>query len=350
MKRGAAATGERGADQGRSGVDNPLGLLRDLLGRLPWRRLGATRILLFVALVLLAGAWLFSRTEHVGYFKAIYWAVTTASTVGYGDVVPTNTAARLVAIGMMVLAVPLLGLVLADVASGLVEGRLRRMLGLGGVTLAPGDTLVLGWSAAAEVAVRDLLRWGHPVVVVSDAERLGFDSPHLRFVHGDPASQDLLRTLRPEAARAAILCHEHDGDLLIAALGLHRLAPDLPLVAVPLRAHTAETLRELGIAVSFPSAELVGYVLSRGSETAHAGQLLWQLVSDDDHVLRESSVTGDEAGQTVAAVRGRRAAQGQLVLGLLEGGAVRFGLAGQVLRAGEPLLVLVRRDADRPRG
>ncbi len=325
--------------------ESPIGLLRDLLTHLPWGSLGAARILLLVLLILFGGAWLFSRTAHVGYFKAVYWAVTTASTVGYGDIVPTNTASRLVAIGMMVLAVPLLGLVLANVASGLVEGRLRRVLGLGGVTLTRGDTLVLGWSAAAGIAVQDLLRRGHEVVVVADVDRLGLEAPHLRFVHGDPTDEALLVSLRPGVARAALLCQEHDGDILTAALSLHRLAPDLPLVAVPLRANTARTLRELGLAASFPSAELVGYALARGSETAHAAPLLWQLVSDDEHILRESPVTAAEVGQTVAAVRGQRATRGELVLGLLDGGTVRFGLTGQVLRTGESLLVLVRRDA-----
>ena len=327
---------------GQSGrVDPLLGVLRDLFSRLRPRGLGAGRVLVLVLAVIFGGAWLFMRTEHVSYFKAIYWAVTTASTVGYGDVVPTNVAARVVAMGMMVLAVPLLGLALASIASVLVEGRLRSVLGMAGHSFPDGFTLVLQWSASAQVAVRDLLRRGHSVVVVSDVDRLGVEDPHLHFVHGDPVDEDLLTSLRPEGARAALLCHAHDGDLLVAAIALHRIAPGLPLMAVPARASTAHALRELGIAVSFPSAEFMGYVLARGSESPHAGELLWQLVADDAYAVRERPVAREEVGGTVEAARARRAASGEIVLGVFDRGRVSFTLAGKALDAGDRLLVLV---------
>ena len=318
--------------------DPLLGLLRGLIDNV--RRIAPGRVALLVPALLLGGAWLFQHFEGVSYFKALYWAVSTASTVGYGDVVPTNTSARLVAIGMMVLAVPLLGLALAGVASGLVEGRLRRMLGMGRRPDLRDFTLVLDWSPSAQVAARDLLRRGHTVVVVSEADQLSLEDPALHFVHGDPSDEDVLRSLHLEKARAALLCHDHDGDMLVAAIALHQLAPSLPLRAVPARASTAHALGELGIATSFPSTEFLGYVLARSSESPHAGELLWHLVADDDYAVRESPVTPEEAGQTLSAVRARRAAAGEIVLGFFENGRVSFGPPGQPLQSADRLLVL----------
>ncbi|MHB8283028.1 MAG: ion channel, partial [bacterium] len=48
------------------------------------------RILIILLAILLIFAFLFSHYENISFFKAFYWAVTTASTVGYGDVTPTN--------------------------------------------------------------------------------------------------------------------------------------------------------------------------------------------------------------------------------------------------------------------
>lgn len=57
----------------------------------------------------LGGAVAFSVTDHVGFWLALYWALSTATTLGYGDVTPRTGAAHLVAVAVMLSAIPLLG-------------------------------------------------------------------------------------------------------------------------------------------------------------------------------------------------------------------------------------------------
>jgi voltage-gated potassium channel len=52
---------------------------------------------------------------------AIWWAVTSVTTVGYGDRYPVTAAGRLVAFGLMIGGIALLGTVTATLASWLVE-------------------------------------------------------------------------------------------------------------------------------------------------------------------------------------------------------------------------------------
>jgi voltage-gated potassium channel len=52
---------------------------------------------------------------------ALWWAVTTITTVGYGDRYPTTTEGRVIALGLMLAGIALLGVVTATFASWLIE-------------------------------------------------------------------------------------------------------------------------------------------------------------------------------------------------------------------------------------
>lgn len=53
--------------------------------------------------------------------EALWWALTTVTSVGYGDYFPVTIPGRLVASGLMVVGIAVLGVVTATVASWLVE-------------------------------------------------------------------------------------------------------------------------------------------------------------------------------------------------------------------------------------
>lgn len=55
-------------------------------------------LLVLAVVCLVAGGLAFAAVEHRSVGTGLYWAVTTATTVGYGDVVPTNTAGRVIAV------------------------------------------------------------------------------------------------------------------------------------------------------------------------------------------------------------------------------------------------------------
>lgn len=62
---------------------------------------------LAVALVtILLGGTIFAHFQHIPVLEGIYWAMTTAATVGYGDVSPHDRGGRVIAVVVMLVAIP----------------------------------------------------------------------------------------------------------------------------------------------------------------------------------------------------------------------------------------------------
>ncbi|MBK7722458.1 MAG: potassium channel family protein [Austwickia sp.] len=93
-----------------------------LRGRVAVYMTGGTATVLCVSgLAVLAEERTNPEANITSYGDALWWALTTMTTVGYGDRYPTTTAGRWVAAGLMVSGIALLGAVTASIASWLVE-------------------------------------------------------------------------------------------------------------------------------------------------------------------------------------------------------------------------------------
>lgn len=60
------------------------------------------------------------RNEFPTVWLGMWWAVGTVTTVGYGDVVPTDPEGRIIAAVLMIVGIAFLSLITATVASTLV--------------------------------------------------------------------------------------------------------------------------------------------------------------------------------------------------------------------------------------
>lgn len=83
--------------------------------------------LVIVTLIVLWGATGFYFVEHrsndniSSYFDAIWWAIVTTTTVGYGDISPLTIGGRMIAIILMLTGIGLIGSITASVATNFIE-------------------------------------------------------------------------------------------------------------------------------------------------------------------------------------------------------------------------------------
>ena len=68
----------------------------------------------------------FAAADHLSTGDGLYFAITTATTVGYGDITPRGWLAHLLAVAMMLTVVPLFAATFSLFTSGLTAGHVRR--------------------------------------------------------------------------------------------------------------------------------------------------------------------------------------------------------------------------------
>jgi voltage-gated potassium channel len=284
----------------------------------------------------LAGAGLFALTQNLPFTTGLYWAVTTATTVGYGDVTPHNGVGRVIASAVMLTTIPLLAAVFALVTGGAAAAGIRRILNL--ETRFPEGTyrLVVGMNPTVPAILEELEVAGVPVVLAADVEP-GTVRPGVHLVRGDPTQPGTISAARPAGAQQALITGSSDGDVLVSAVILRKQAPDLPITALVSSASVREALRELGVQHAVSAQELVARTLATTLETPHAGEMVAQLVESGRDILAEIDADPATIGKALSAVRDERAG---LVLGLVHAGRFTLGIGEDpVIAAGDRLLI-----------
>ena len=76
-----------------------------------------------------AGGVVFSEVEHRSLLDGFYWALTTATTVGYGDITPHTAAGKAVAMVVMATVVPLFAASFSLFTTALTAVHVRRAEG-----------------------------------------------------------------------------------------------------------------------------------------------------------------------------------------------------------------------------
>jgi len=92
-----------------------------LRGRVAIFTVGTTALTVFVAALAVYDAEKGSGGPIVSFGDAVWWAFETITTVGYGDYFPVTLEGRVVAVGLMIGGLALIGVVTATLASWIVQ-------------------------------------------------------------------------------------------------------------------------------------------------------------------------------------------------------------------------------------
>lgn len=96
-------------------------MIQQLVGAVSWLCDSGRRVVAVIVVNVAACAAGFTLLEDSDPVESVYWAVTTATTTGYGDVSPATAAGRALAMWLMVSSVALVAIATARLAARLVQ-------------------------------------------------------------------------------------------------------------------------------------------------------------------------------------------------------------------------------------
>ncbi len=203
------------------------------------RAMGYT--VLVVILVGTVGFWLVSKLDSdakdIDMIEALYMAVITVSTVGYGDLVGTR-AEYIFATIYIILGVAVVSLTISTLAAALVAGRISEVFGRRRmerqISTLKDHLILCGFGRIGQLTGRQIHAKGVPLVVVdTDAARIdeADDDGMLGIVH-DATEEDALQKAGIDSARAILCSLPSDADNVYTILSARELRPDILIVAM----------------------------------------------------------------------------------------------------------------------
>ncbi|MBS0300855.1 MAG: voltage-gated potassium channel protein, partial [Proteobacteria bacterium] len=168
----------------------------------------------------------------VDLVTALYYAVATMSTVGYGDIIPQTSEAKLFAVSVIMLGVAVFATSLTSVIVPTLSRSLQRIVNHKGPRMKrENHFVVVGNSPLATNTWRELAKRGQPVTRLLHQSVQGDALKNVDVVVGDPGSADVLREAGADKATAVLAMLDDDSENAFVVLATRELGGSARTVA-----------------------------------------------------------------------------------------------------------------------
>jgi voltage-gated potassium channel len=248
---------------------------------------------------------------HVSFLDVVYFTMISATTTGYGDIVPVTNGTRMFD-ALVVTPIRLfLLLIFVGTAYLFVARRSWEKFVMKRIQRTLHDHIVIaGYGTKNRRAVEELMALGTEpkdiVVIESDpdciekAEALG-----LTVMNADATRDSTLRAAHIERARLLIISAGRDDTSILICLTARHLAPDLRISIAINEVDNEEPARRAGADVVVNPFDFAGLLLATSHTGQHIADYLADLASREGKVqLVEREVEPHEIGRALKDLDG----------------------------------------------
>lgn len=247
--------------------------------------------LIFIAiLILVSSALLIMLVEpdeqFSNFIDALWWAIVTATTVGYGDKYAVTLLGRIISIIVMLLGIGIVGGITAKLADIFIEFKRRRELGEVEAEYT-GHIVICGWSNKAKEIINQILNEDlerKQIVLVADIERDPFlDNDLIHFVRGDITREEVLKRAGVQRAKSAIVLNadENDATTVLTVLTIETLNPDIYTIAEISSSENKIHLRNANVDEIIVNNQINSQLMVRSALYQGTSQVISELLSNE---------------------------------------------------------------------
>ena len=295
-------------------------------------------IILYGALALYVSDRYYETRGSRGIFDAIYWAVVTLTTVGYGDIVPASKMAKFFALMIILSGPALLSLITASIASVFVERKIKEGKGLESIK-DKGHIVLCGWNENGQSVIDAILiqTQGSPVkiVLVNELDRdevqtiqYKHEKEGIRFVRGNFVKESVLARANIARARSAIVLADQSGGhsienaderTIFGTMTIKSMASKVRTCAELIHAENREHLLRANVDEIVVRGESAGSLLATAAVSPGVPDSIRRLINNqDENKLWRMAVPNRLVGKPFSAAAQRlREKYGALLLGVI---------------------------------
>jgi voltage-gated potassium channel len=261
-------------------------------------------------------------------FDGIWWAIITASTVGYGDFVPHSFLGRVTALILILFGVGFVSSYFGTLAAAAVtkqdafaEGKIPFK--------GKGHIIIIGWNERSRELVNKLTNLSYPQMIVLIDETLEENpvpSRYVHFIQGKAHVDDtVMKSDIKNAEKVLITADRGNNELqadmnsILTLLTIKGLCPNVKCIVEILTAEQVVNAKRAGADEVIQSNKLTSVFMVNSLHSNGDG-----LLSDIVNQLEESrvttkSVSKEEIGKSFRLLCEERLAEGLVVLGIKRG-------------------------------
>jgi voltage-gated potassium channel len=280
----------------------------------------------------------------ISFVDVIYFTMISATTTGYGDIVPVTDRARLFdALIVTPIRVFFLLLLAGTAYTFIIKQTWNRWLMKLIQKNLRDHILIAGFGISNDKALEELLKRGTPAkrIVVIDDNRDALDRASecgVAVLQGDASRDETLLAAHVDRASALLVSTGRDDSNILVVLTARKLSPHVKISATIRETDNEDIAKQAGADTVINPVSFTGLLLASSLEGPHRAEYLNDLATSEGQVmLRERTVGESEAGRSPQQI-----CTGQVVRLIRDGRAhASDDPSFQSLRVGDRILEII---------